>query len=120
MKVALIENFPPTSGPGAYTYSLYAYLNRQNVQADLILLNPFKGFERVGKGKIIVINRRSSKLNFIKNYLVNPHKVPKGYDIYHITNEWIGTYAKYNRPSSGQKFTISLLIEVKKPLDMQT
>jgi len=100
MKIALITNFPLTSGTGKYAYSLYVYLNKQKgVQADLILLNPSEDYEEVGCGKIVTINKNASRLNFLRNYLLNPHKIPKAYDIYHITNEWLGIYAKYNKHS---------------------
>ena len=99
MKIALITNFPLTSGMGKYAYALYAYLNEHGIQADLISLNPFKGFKQVGDGKIIVINEKISRLNTLKNYLLNPHRISRGYDVYHITNEWLGIYAKYNKPS---------------------
>jgi len=100
MKIALITNFPPTSGVGKYAYSLYVYLNKQRgVQADLISLNPFEGYEEVGGGKVIIINKKLSRLNSFKNYFFNPYRIPKGYDVYHITNEWLGIYARYNRPS---------------------
>jgi glycosyltransferase involved in cell wall biosynthesis len=100
MKIALITSFPPTSGMGKYAYSLYVYLNKQrDVQADLISLNPFEGYKDVGEGKVIIVNKGLSRLNSLKNYFLNPHRIPKGYDVYHITNEWLGIYAKYNRPS---------------------
>jgi len=100
MKIALITNFPPTSGMGKYAYSLYVYLNKQRgAQADLISLNPFEGYEEVGGGKVIIINKKLSRLNSFKNYFFNPYRIPKGYDVYHITNEWLGIYARYNRPS---------------------
>jgi len=100
MKIALITNFPPTSGMGKYAYSLYVYLNKQRgAQADLISLNPFEGYEEVGGGKVIIINKKLSRLNSFKNYFFNPYRIPKSYDVYHITNEWLGIYARYNRPS---------------------
>ena len=100
MKIALITNFPLTSGMGKYAYSLYLYLNKQKgIKADLISLNPFQGYKEVGEGKVIIVNKELSRLNSFKNYFLNSRRIPKGYDVYHITNEWLGIYARYNRPS---------------------
>jgi glycosyltransferase involved in cell wall biosynthesis len=98
IKVVLIDNFPLASGLGRYTHTLFNYLMKQReVEPTLILLNPTdtKGL----RGKIIFINKRTRRINVFKNYLINPIKIPKGFDLYHITNEWIGIYAKYNKPS---------------------
>jgi len=74
------------------------YLMKQRkVEPTLILLNPTDTEGLMGN--IIFINKHARRINLLKNYLINPHRIPKGFDLYHITNEWIGLYAKYNKPS---------------------
>jgi len=32
-------------------------------------------------------------------YFVDPHKIPKGYDLYHVTNHMLARYTKFRKPS---------------------
>ena len=98
MRIALINNFERTTGIGKYTVALFKLLNANGIDATLISLNPF---DTTGlRGNVVVLNDGSkTPFNTFKNYFINPHRIAPDFDLYHITNEQIGIFAKYNKPS---------------------
>lgn len=97
MKIALINNFPPWTGIGKYASSLLDYINRSGHDAQLFSLNSFA--DQAGSKVVTVDKNNFGIFSTFKNYLVNPHRIPIDFDIYHVINEQIGVYSKYRRPS---------------------
>ena len=95
MKVAIITNFPPKTGIGNYSFQLFKEL-RKKVDVDLI----FCSEDRLrGSGVRNVTARRLPVFSKTLNaYFYYPNRIPEGYDIYHITNQFLTRVLKYRKP----------------------
>lgn len=105
MKVCLINNFPPYSGTGRIPYALSKYFNkREDVQADLICTHVMRKeeFGWLENEKVHFLQKFAYKdhenLSRFLIYFIDPYKIPKGYDIYHVTNHMLARYAKFRKP----------------------
>ncbi len=101
MKVALINNFPPYSGTGKVAYELFRSLQTleaQGVSADLYCTHFMRAEEAtwaVNRGVKFLHNfayKDNETLSRLLIYFADPHRIPKRYDIYHITNHMLGRF----------------------------
>jgi len=106
MKVCLINNFPPYSGTGRIPYALFKYLNKiETIQADLVCTHVMQKeeFSWLENEKVHFLQKFAYKdhenLSRFLIYFVDPHKIPKGYDLYHVTNHMLARYTKFRKPS---------------------
>lgn len=101
MKVALINNFPPKTGIGRYIFSLFHELHQnESVDCSMVCTYPMDLTGIHGRRKVEFLNTyRSFSLNRVLTYFLHPFRLPKGYDIYHISNQSIGRFAKFIHPS---------------------
>jgi glycosyltransferase involved in cell wall biosynthesis len=99
MRVALISEFQRISSIWIYVRALSQNLNQFDIECDIILgyFSPELVGERNVKFMSRVVHSRMSPYNLI-NYSINPYRVPKEYDIYHITHEALGMYVQPNHP----------------------
>lgn len=108
LKVALINNFPPYSGTGRVAYELFKNLRcerSREVEVDLFCTHFMRRGEaswEVNKDVKFLHNfayKESENLSRALIYFVDPYRIPKGYDIYHVTNHMLGRFAVVRRPS---------------------
>ena len=108
LKVALVNNFPPYSGTGRVAYELFKNLRGEQsgkVEADLFCTHFMRRGEaswEVNKNVKFLHNfayKEHENLSRVLIYFVDPYRIPKGYDIYHVTNHMLGRFASVRRPS---------------------
>lgn len=108
MKVAIVSNFPVYTGTGKVAYALWQGLRRQNLaEADYFLTH------RMNNGDHLLPEYQAKDLKVLQPfdymtnpvlsrlmlYFVDPHLLPKGYDIYHFANHMIARFATVRQPS---------------------
>lgn len=110
MKVALVNNFPPYSGTGRVAYKLFERLRKMSIEgyqikADLYCTHVMKREEfswEVNKS-VSILHKFAYKENELLSrlliYFVDPYRIPKGYDIYHVTNHMLGKFSQIRKPS---------------------
>ena len=106
MKVALINHYPPQSGAGRYAYGLYLAMRKdKSINYDMICMNPMKEEdlqEEVNKDVVFLDKFSYSKhpnLSKVLLYFINPLRIPKSYDLYHMADQMLSRFSKYCRPS---------------------
>lgn len=108
LKVAIINNFPPYSGTGRVAYELFKNLRSEQsgkVEADLFCTHFMRRDEvswKVNKDVKFLHNfayKEHENLSRALIYFVDPYRIPKSYDIYHVTNHMLGWFAIVRRPS---------------------
>lgn len=101
LKILLINNAPPTAGPGIYAFSIFNLL-QQNTQIDVDMAYTFDfplNRNKI-KGNIIFLSRiPSSTINRMLNFFINPLRIPKTYDVYHIMTQTLGRLSRFIHPS---------------------
>lgn len=105
-KVCLITNTTFTGGVGVYTSHLYETLKSHNIELKLVCTDPL-----IDDPNVAILNKRNLfPLNHFLNYFINPKRLPKRYDVYHVLSQSIGIFAKNNRPSIVTVHDVSVLI----------
>jgi glycosyltransferase involved in cell wall biosynthesis len=113
MRVALINNWPISSGVGRYAIALYNSLRRNGVEVDHYftdrekwaiykISNGKSEFIRKAKRNPLVDNPIFMKLklsNLFLDYRLGKH-IPTGYDLYHITNQNMSVLNYYSNIST--------------------
>lgn len=108
MKVALINNFPPYSGTGRVPYSLFHRFRNSpelSINADLYCTHYLEIADRAlpeNKGVEFLHNfpyKQHENLSRLMIYFVDPLRIPRGYDVYHIGNHMLGNYLYLLRPT---------------------
>ncbi|MCG2686124.1 glycosyltransferase, partial [Candidatus Parcubacteria bacterium] len=105
MKVALINNFPPRSGTGRVPYSLWEEFKKiPEVAADLICthLMSWEDYRDPKNQGVKVLHpfpyKEHEYLSRLMIYFWDPLRLPRGYDVYHITNHMLGRLGRFRRP----------------------
>lgn len=106
MKVAMINHWPRNTGVGGNFFELFQnMLKYDEIDVDMFYTN----YVHLGK----ISNRAAKKIHFLSKtfytrpiilhqfskYFIHPVLIPKSYDLYHISDEMIAVFAKFNRPS---------------------
>ena len=101
MRILLINNAPPTAGPGIYAFSLFSVLKKyEDFSVDMAYTFDFPLNGEKIKGNIVFLSKiSSSTINRILNFFINPLRIPKKYDIYHIVTQTLGRFAMFVHPS---------------------
>lgn len=109
LKVALINNFPPYSGTGRVAYELFERFRRpefsESVAADLFCTHVMRReeFAWAVNENVKFLHRFAYKenetLSRLLIYFVDPYRVPRNYDVYHITNHMLARFALTRRPA---------------------
>lgn len=108
MKLAFINHWPPNTGVGAYIFSLFSNFKRYKiVDADMFCT----GFHPI---RISTINKKVTEgiiflhePHFCRNpyiislfkHVFSPHRIPQSYHLYHVSDEMIARFTKFNCPS---------------------
>jgi len=97
----LINNAPPTAGPGIYAFSIFNILQKnEQFDVDMAYTFDFPLNQNKIKGNIIFLSRiPSSTVNRILNFFINPLRIPKKYDVYHIMTQTLGRFTRFIHPS---------------------
>lgn len=119
MKVALINNFPPYSGTGRYPYQLWqTFKSNASVQADLFCTHAMTCEEYdwpVNQG-VKFLHKKPYKEDEWGSrfdiYFKDAHRIPKKYDLYHITCHMLGHFVPRLHPCV---VTIHDLLQFKYP-----
>jgi glycosyltransferase involved in cell wall biosynthesis len=101
MSIGLISNAWPGTSVGRYIFEIFDYFKKWKKDVDMIFLESI--VKLTNKDKQIKILKTPFKLPFgtagFNNYFYFPKKIPKGYDLYHISNERITKCCENNKPS---------------------
>jgi len=92
MKIGLVNNAWRGTGIGRYVFDLFLQLEKDGRNIDMLFLRTKREFGYQNP-KIFNINA-PIKNSTIANYVYFPSKIPKGYEIYHISNETIAKCVK--------------------------
>jgi glycosyltransferase involved in cell wall biosynthesis len=100
MTVAIINNYQPHIGIGKYCFNLFERFRTQNKDVDMVYLesrdNPYQAGSGIVKVKqffnLPLLNKTLSW------YYYFPPKIPRGYDLYHVTSQFLARIAKFRRP----------------------
>lgn len=121
MKVAIINNFPPDSGTGRVPYSLFESLKKiPKIKVDLICTHYLSERDKAlpeNKEVRFLHNfpyRANENLSRLLVYFVDPLRIPKDYDLYHIGNHMLGNYLYFLKPAV---ITVHDLLQFKYPED---
>jgi len=119
MKVALINNFPPYSGTGRYPYELWNIFKQlSEVEADLYCTHVMEQGERdwpENQGVKFLHKRAYKEAEWASRlaiYFLDHHRVPKKYDLYHITSHMLGHFVPHLSPCV---ITVHDLLQFKYP-----
>ncbi|MCP8316132.1 MAG: glycosyltransferase family 4 protein [archaeon] len=109
LKACLITNAAFESGIGAYVAGIYEKFKSHGMKVRLVCTDPL-----IRDPDVIILNKKSIfPLNHFLNYFVNPTRIPRGYDVYHVTTQSIGIFAKFNRPSIVTVHDVSIFVDKK-------
>lgn len=100
MKVGLVNDYPPATGIGNYAFSLFSELKDMGEDIDMLYLQ-YKEPLDVPDSRIRVIKTPFKPPVLTKTlnwYYYFPKRVPGGYDIYHVSSQYLGKVAKYRKP----------------------
>lgn len=105
LRICLINNFPPYSGTGRVPYALWReFKEMDGIEADLICTHVMKeeefGWEVNRDVRFLhkFAYKDHENLSRFLIYFVDPFRIPRGYDIYHVTNHMLARYANFRRP----------------------
>jgi glycosyltransferase involved in cell wall biosynthesis len=98
MKIGLITNFLPSTGAGRYAFELFKNL-KNKIDAELIFCNGFN--DEFSNTKIKNIRGWNFPVfrTSLNSYFSYPKRIPDGYDLYHISNQFLARTAKFRSPS---------------------
>lgn len=99
MKVALLNNCPHTTGMGVYAFSLFNVIQSyEGIEARMICTHP-SNVKRVTNDEIIFLSKVPwATCSQLLTYFINPLRMPKIYDLFHVTTQLLGRFAKFNHP----------------------
>jgi glycosyltransferase involved in cell wall biosynthesis len=100
MKIALVNDYLPSTGIGNYAFSLLSEFQKTGRDAEMVYLNYGKSNEiRDQRLKILETPWKLPILRHSLNwYYYFPKKIPSGYDIYHVSSQYLSRIAAYRKP----------------------
>lgn len=98
MKIGLVTNFSPSTGSGRYAFELFKNLE-DKIGVELIFCNGSN--DEFSDTKVKIIRGRDFPVfrTTLNSYFSYPKKIPDGYDLYHISNQFLARTAKFRNPS---------------------
>lgn len=113
MNVGIINNDPPNSGVGRYSFELLSNLQEhEDVNAEMICTSPMN-FNSTSNAWILG-NPYLVRYTFsrrILNYFLYSRRIPKRFDVYHVSNQILGRFARFNHPAVITIHDLSLFVE---------
>lgn len=101
MNIAMITDFPPYTGLGGYAFSVYDEFVKRKKPVEMVYLEHKNQFD-FGKRKVKAVATPYNLPILSKtfnSYFYFPKHLPKGYDLYHVANQFIARCAAYRQPS---------------------
>lgn len=100
MKIGLVNDYSPATGIGNYAFSLFSELKGMEKDIDMLYLQYKEPLEVLDKRiKVIETPFKLPVLTKTLNwYYYFPKKIPEGYDIYHVSSQYLSKVAKYRKP----------------------
>ncbi len=89
MHVGLVTNFPKSTGSGRYAHELFSALKGISA-GDFELLSCGESAADPIRGITFPVYRQT-----LNSFLVYPRRIPKGYDITHLTNQFLMNGARF-------------------------
>ncbi len=99
MKVALINDYPKSTGIGNYAFSLFDEL-KNKLDIEMVYLN-HDSTKELNENVLEI----KTQFNFpffnktLKNLFFFPKKIPEGFDLYHCSNQFLSRITKYRKPT---------------------
>lgn len=94
MKIALVNSTNPKTGMGKYAFKIFEKMRESKKDVSMFYTN--YNYQKFSHPRISSI--QAMKLPFLRQTLNDifyfPKKIPKDYDIYHLTNQGTATYLK--------------------------
>lgn len=97
--ITIINNAWLTTGVGRYVDSIFSRFIKWGKDIEMIYFDNGRPYGRYDK-RIKAVNGRLKKAE-LNNYFFLPRKIPKGRELYHVTNETIGVSCGYAKPAVG-------------------
>jgi len=100
MKIGLVNDYSPATGIGNYAFSLFSELKEMEKDVDMLYLQYKEPLEVIDRRiKVIETPFKLPVLTKTLNwYYYFPKKIPEGYDIYHVSSQYLSKVAKYRKP----------------------
>lgn len=100
MKIALVNYMHPFSGIGKYCFNIFKTLRKERKQIDMVYLETRHNKTPSLPGMIkIKKDTPFFELNkTILPYFYFPRKIPKGYDVYHASSQYLAQVAHFRKP----------------------
>ncbi len=102
MKIAIVNDYLPTTGIGNYAFSLFSEYQKMKKNAEMIYLNYGKSNEMENSSKHIKMLKTPWKMPIFRQsfnwFFYFPKKIPGGYDIYHVSSQYLSKVAAYRKP----------------------
>lgn len=103
MKILLLNTLPPYSGAGKYAFELFYQLRKLNKAPKMLYLY-YKPLDAKDRADSSILTPKTLKMPFLRQMINEqfyfPKKIPKNYDIYHLTGQGIGLYTKFIKKPS--------------------
>lgn len=113
MRIALIAGAHPYSGIGKYAFNLFERLYNQRRDIDMLYCDT-EGTPEFNHDRIKVL-RQSFRWPFkgktlLPMYYYFPGKIPRGYDIYHISSARLSRVTKFRKPAIITHYDLATLL----------
>ena len=93
-KIALINDYPQTTGIGKYAFNLFRELEKK-MDIEMIFLGNTKEKARsLGTGINFPVLKKT-----LNSHYFYPKRIPKEFNLFHASNQFIARIAEYNKPS---------------------
>lgn len=100
MEIGLINDYPPFTGIGNYAFSLFSEYKKMSKNVEMLYLQYEETSESFDEHmtlletpfKLPILNRT------LNGYYYFPRKIPERFDLYHVSNHYLGNIAKYRKP----------------------
>jgi glycosyltransferase involved in cell wall biosynthesis len=101
MRVGLVNNFHPFSGIGKYAFNLHAKLREQEKDVEMIYCESkdnildwdVAGLQKIKQEYSFPIHNKT-----LSWYYSFPPNIPRGYDLYHASSQYLARVAKFHDP----------------------
>ena len=94
-KIALINDYPRETGIGKYAFNLFSELQKK-IDIEMIFLGKAEGNKIRSMGTGINFPLLKKTLN---SHYFYPKRIPKEFNLFHASNQFIAGIAEYNKPS---------------------
>lgn len=98
MKIAIVNSFHPFVGLGKYAFNLFYRLSKMNKDIEMVYFENNKNKIKESDKRIKIIRQKINVPvfnNTLSSYFYFPYKIPKNYELYHLTSQYLARISKY-------------------------